>query len=92
MILPPVLSGQFYVAELANKETGFHAPIAVATWAFVSEEIDKRLQSDPAPRIRLRPEEWRSGDIGWIVDLAGDPRGIQGALEWLKAGPFKDKE
>jgi hemolysin-activating ACP:hemolysin acyltransferase len=90
IILPAVLNNQFYVAQLANKETGFHAPIAVATWAFVSEEVDRRLQSNLSRGVRLRPDEWKSGDIGWIVDLVGDPRGIAGAIEWLKAGPFKE--
>jgi len=91
MILPAVLSGQFYVAELANNETGFRAPIAVATWAFVSEEVDRRLENDLSRGVRLRPDEWKSGDVGWIVDLTGDPRGIAGVANWLKAGPFKDR-
>ena len=89
MILPPVLTGQFYVAEMAHEETGFHVPIALATFAFVSEDVDHRLQSDLSRAPRLRPDEWQSGEIGWIIDLAGDPRGISAALEWLKAGPFK---
>ena len=92
MILPPVLNGQYYVAEAANAETGFRAPIAVATWAFVSHEVDHRLSAGSAPRGRLRPDEWKSGEIAWIVDLAGNPRGVMGALQWLKSGPFKDKD
>lgn len=67
MILPAVFHGQFYVAEAANIETGFRAPVAVATWAFVSEEVDQRLRSDLSRRIRLRPDEETSSDIGWIL-------------------------
>jgi len=92
LILPPVLRGQFYVAQAARKDTGFRAPIAVATWAFVSEEVDRRLSADLAHHIRLRPEEWKCGDIAWIVDLVGAPAGIVNAVQWLKAGPFKGRE
>jgi len=89
-ILPAVLNGQFYVVTAANDLTGLPAPIAAATWAFVSPEVDARLTSNPS-RIRLRPREWKCGEIGWIVDWAGDPPGVAAAIAWLKAGPFKDK-
>jgi len=92
MILPPVAHGQFYVAEAVNKATGFRAPIAVVTWALVSEEVDQRLSADLSHRIRLRPDEWKSGDVAWVVDLAGAPAGMSHALQWLKAGPFKDRD
>jgi hemolysin-activating ACP:hemolysin acyltransferase len=91
MVLPAVAAGQFYVAEAADKERGFRAPIAVATWALVSEEVDRRLQGELSRRIRLRPDEWRSGEIGWIVDLVGAPAVARQALRWLKAGPFKER-
>jgi len=91
LILPAVLSGQFYVVEAANDQTGSRDPIAAATWAFVSPEVDARLLSENSRRIRLRPGEWKCGEIGWIVDWAGDPRGVSAAIDWLKAGPFKDK-
>lgn len=91
MVLPPVAAGQFYVAEMADKQRGFHAPVAVVTWALVSEEVDRRLQGDVGHRVRLRPDEWRSGEIGWIVDLAGAPAGVRQALAWLEAGPFKER-
>ena len=92
MILPAVFSAQFYVAEIAHTENGLHAPIAVATWAFVSEEVDRRIRETPGQRIRLRPDQWKCGDIAWIVDLAGNPRGIAKAVEWLRAGPFKERD
>jgi len=42
MVLPSVFRGQFHVAEIANNDSGLHAPIAVATRAFVSEEVGQR--------------------------------------------------
>jgi cytolysin-activating lysine-acyltransferase len=92
LILPVVLRGQFYVAQAARKDTGFRAPVAVATWAFVSDEVDRRLSADLTHRIRLRPDEWKCGEIAWIVDLVGAPAGIANAVQWLKAGPLKERE
>jgi len=91
MILPPVTVGQFYVVEAAHKERGFRAPIAVATWAFVSEEVDRRLQEQAGKHIRLRPDEWTSGKIGWLVDLVGGPAEVRSILRWLASGHFKDR-
>ena len=64
----------------------------MATWALVSDEVDRRIRETPGRRIRLRPDEGRGGDIAWIVDLAGDPRGVAKAVEWLRAGPFKERD
>jgi hemolysin-activating ACP:hemolysin acyltransferase len=91
MVMPPVIAGQFYVAEAADKERGFRAPVAVVTWAFVSEEVDQLLQEQAAPLRRLRPDEWKNGVIGWLIDAAGDSVGVRTALQWLAAGPFKEQ-
>ncbi len=91
MILPAVMTGQFYVAELAQKDTGARAPVAAVLWASVSDETDARLTANPSLRIRLRPDEWRAGENVWIVDTAGEAPLIGGALAELAAGPFKDK-
>jgi len=91
MVLPPASIGQFYVAEAADKERGFRAPIAVVTWAFVSEDVDARLQQAAGQWIRLRPDEWKSGDNAWLIDAAGDAAGVQAAMQWLAAGPFKER-
>src|SRR5947209_5511459 len=71
LVLPPVIARQFYVVEAADKERGFRAPIAAVTWAFVSEEIDQRLTEQIDGRVRLRPEEWKSGKMAWIIDAIG---------------------
>lgn len=91
MVLPPVQAGQAYVVQAAHKERGFRAPIAVATWALVSEEVDRRLEEQAGQHMRLRPDEWTSGEIGWLVDVVGRPAEIRSALQWLAAGPFKER-
>jgi cytolysin-activating lysine-acyltransferase len=91
MVLPPVAAGQFYVVEATHKEHGFRAPVAVVTWAFVSEEVDLVLQQQVGPLRRLRPDQWKCGEIGWLVDAAGSAEGVRAALHWLASGPFKDQ-
>ena len=60
-------------------------------WAFVSEEIDKRLSDLSAP-VRLKPNEWRSGDIPWIVLATGDTRVLAGLIQELTKSVFKDRQ
>ena len=43
LIMPAVLSGQFYVVEATDKQSGVSAPVAAVTWARVSAEVDQRL-------------------------------------------------
>jgi hemolysin-activating ACP:hemolysin acyltransferase len=91
MVLPPVAAGQFYVVEASHKERGFRAPIAAVTWAFVSEEVDTRLREQAGQHVRLRPDEWKSGNIGWLIDAVGSGEGLNAALQWLAGGPFKER-
>lgn len=42
--------------------------------------------------MRLRPDEWTSGEIYWLIDMIGDPRGLNLALKQLMAGPFKETD
>ena len=91
MILPAVVTGQYYAAEVQHTKHGARAPVAAVLWASVSADTDQRLSANPAARIHLRPEEWKSGDCLWIVDVAGASAAIGGALTELARGPFKDK-
>jgi hemolysin-activating ACP:hemolysin acyltransferase len=91
MVLPAVASGQFHVTEYADAQKDFRAPIAVVTWAFVSGEVDRRLEQTSGRKLRLRPDEWTSGSIGWLVDAVGGAAGVKAALQWLSEGPFKER-
>ncbi|NOT72212.1 MAG: toxin-activating lysine-acyltransferase [Hyphomicrobium sp.] len=91
MILPAVVTGQVYVAEAQHKESGARAPVAVVLWASVSVETDQRLMANIGQKIRLRPDEWKSGDVLWIIDVAGDPTALAGALRQLAVTVFKDR-
>jgi hemolysin-activating ACP:hemolysin acyltransferase len=92
LVLPPLLTGQFSIAEARSKEKGVAMPIAVALWARVSPEIDKRLSENVDKPVQLRPREWRSGDILWLVDAVGDKRAMPQFLKHLQDTVFKGRE
>jgi hemolysin-activating ACP:hemolysin acyltransferase len=91
MILPAVMTGQAYIAELQHKDHGARAPVAAVLWASVSAETDQRLRANLTQKIRLRPDEWKSGEILWIIDAAGEPRAMAGALAELAQTQFMGK-
>jgi hemolysin-activating ACP:hemolysin acyltransferase len=90
MVIPAVARGQFALAEAMSKETGAVAPVGAVLWAFVSEDVDRRLSDLSAP-ARLTPVEWRSGDIPWVILMTGDTKVLGGLLQQMAKTVFKDK-
>jgi cytolysin-activating lysine-acyltransferase len=91
LVVPALLNNQFNVAEAQNKDTGYTVPAAVALWARVSEDVDKRLVDNIREPIRLSAQEWRSGDIFWLIEVLGDARFIPPMLDQLNNTVFKGK-
>ncbi len=90
MVAPPIASGQFMVLTAHQKERGAAVPIAVAMWANVSEEIDRRLSQAGDQPQSLAPADWTSGKIAWLTVIAGDQRAIPALLGRLKESTLKD--
>jgi hemolysin-activating ACP:hemolysin acyltransferase len=42
--------------------------------------------------MRLRPSEWRSGDILWLIEAVDDPRIVPQFLKQLSETKFKGRE
>jgi cytolysin-activating lysine-acyltransferase len=103
LVLPPVMAGQFRLAHMpapprpgeqpkpADKG-GVLVPVAVALWARVSPQIDRGLSENLDKPVRLRANQWASGDIVWLMAVAGDRRAIPKFLEQLKEKEFKGQE
>jgi cytolysin-activating lysine-acyltransferase len=91
LMVPALMHRQFALAEAQSKETGVVSPVGGVLWAYVSEEVDQRL-SDPANPMRLKPNEWRSGDIPWIILASGDMRVLAGLIQQLTTNVFKDRK
>lgn len=79
---PPAASGQFALSMRRNPKTGAQTPIGVVMWASVSKAVDERL-SKSIGRPQLRPEEWVSGNIPWLIEAVGEPRATAMLLKEL---------
>ena len=91
MIAPAIASGQFAVADAQSKKTGAITPIGAILWASVSEDVDKKLSDTSSAQPRIRPQEWQSGSIPWILLAMGDKRVIAGLIKKLSQQVFKDQ-
>lgn len=91
LVAPALVSGQFLVISAHNKTRGVTAPVAVALWARVSAEVDQRLSEKIEEPIALRMQEWSSGEIPWLLALAGDQRTFGAMLTRLQEGALKGK-
>lgn len=70
-VVPAIANRQFLIAKIkpkANPEAD-SIPAGLAMWASVSDEVDQRLRSNESGQISLKPDEWKSGDRLWLVDL-----------------------
>jgi hemolysin-activating ACP:hemolysin acyltransferase len=92
LVVPALATGQWRVVGAQSKQKGVSVPVAVALWARVSPEVDKKLSENLHLPIRLRPDEWKSGDILWLVDAVGDPRVVPQLLKQLLETSFKGRE
>ena len=52
-------------------------------WASVSEDVYKLLSAAAAQPLRLKPQEWKSGDTLWVILAVGDQRVVQGMLKGI---------
>jgi hemolysin-activating ACP:hemolysin acyltransferase len=90
LVVPPILTGQCAVMEA--KVNGRQVPVAAALWASVSGEVDKRLSENLTAPTKLRPDEWRSGNLLWLVDAVGDPKAIAELLRQLHDTALRGQE
>lgn len=90
LVVPAVARGQYALAEARLKETGASVPVGVVLWALVSTEVDERLSAPENP-LRLKPDEWRSGDIPWIMHATGDVKVLAGLVQRLPEAALRDR-
>ncbi len=91
LVVPPLLANQFTLAEARAKEGGIPAPVGVALWARVSDEVDKKLTDSIDGPVRLRPDEWTSGETLWLIDAVGAPEAVKAMVERMGEAVFEGK-
>lgn len=94
MIVPPLLNNQLVVAEARSESKGLAIPVGLALWASVAADVDAKLSNNLDRPVRLHPNEWRSGDKLWLIDVVGTPQIVHGLMEQLSTtvfagGPYK---
>lgn len=73
LVLEPLVNDRVAIAYPSDADSNALADIAgVAIWASVSDEVDanirEQVKSGAFP-IRLKPDEWKSGNINWLLDV-----------------------
>lgn len=91
MIAPAVMTGQFAIADAQSKTTGAISPVGAVLWAMVSEEVDGKLSDVTKTDLRLEAQEWKSGDIPWIILAMGDKRVVAGLIKKISDEVFKSQ-
>jgi cytolysin-activating lysine-acyltransferase len=93
LVIPPLLARQFRIGEAkVDKKQQAVMPVAVVLWASVSAEVDKKLMDTEDASLQLKPEEWKSGDILWLVHAAGETRFVRQVVDELTKTTFKGRQ
>ncbi len=83
MVMTPIVLEQFRIFYSGDR------PVGVALWARVSEEVETRLEAGGA---RMAPNDWRSGDRLWVVELIAPFGGQEEMLKDLQANVFGEEK
>lgn len=86
MVLPALMARQ---ARIWRRQTeNGSVPVIYASWALVDAGVEARLRQG---QLRLKPNEWRSGDRAWLIDLVAPFGGTDAALTELADQLFPGK-
>jgi hemolysin-activating ACP:hemolysin acyltransferase len=88
-LAPALALGQFAVIGAKDTKDGPTKVAAAAWWAFVSAEVDQRLTASRDEFLKLKPEDWKSGTIPWIIEAVGESRIVNAMLKNIAARNFK---
>ncbi len=73
LVLGPLVRDRFAVAHQGDREAGAEKDMAgFAIWASANEEVDGKIQEQTRAGVfpvRLKPEDWQSGPIPWLLDV-----------------------
>ena len=80
----PLIRDRIAIARPTKDEPGMLTDVAgFAVWASVSEEVDLKIRDQTKAGtfpIRLKPEDWQSGSINWLLDVIAPDRKTTGRV------------
>lgn len=82
-VMTPVLLQQFRTYYAQDR------PLGVVLWASVSAEVAERLAGGVT---KLRPQDWKSGEELWAVEVIAPFGGAEEMIKDLKAKVFPGRE
>lgn len=83
LAMTPMLLQQFRLFYDKDK------PVGVLFWGTVSQEVEARLAAGTS---RMRPQDWKSGDRLWVVEVIAPFGGADEMVKDLKAKVFAGRE
>lgn len=94
LVIPALATNQVTTVRGKLKDqNGLTIPLGMALWAHVSEEVDKKMESQQQANIpfRLAPHDWKSGEIPWLLAVLAPKEVAQALVKKLEDTVFKDK-
>lgn len=82
-VMTPALLQQFRLFYAQDR------PLGVVLWANVSPEVEKMLTEGTT---KLGPQDWKSGDQAWVVEVIAPFGGAEEMVKDLKAKVFPSRE
>lgn len=85
-IIEPLLRDRVAIAFAKNESDqrdANPAPVGVAIWASVSEEVDAKINEQVKAGVfptRLAQDEWTSGETLWLLDILAPNRKAASAV------------
>ena len=90
MVVPPLMLGQFLVAEAQSKAQKLcHARCGGAMGGAQRRSISD-LQNWTS-LLEMAPKDWNSGDIGWLIGVGRKPASPSPLLKQLQETTFKGR-
>ena len=84
LVLEPLVRDRIAIARPAKDQPGLLTDIAgFAIWASVSEEVDAKIREQIKAGtfpVRLKPEDWQSGSVNWLLDVIAPDRKTAGRV------------
>lgn len=86
LLFDPLIRNRVSVANVSAREgaeVAEGALVGVAFWATVSDPVDKKISEQIEAGVfpvRLKPEEWASGDKTWLLDIVAPSRQLASAV------------